>query len=979
MWCPDPLLESLKQYGYNIIRLPRSGIRPLQILTRTGTDLDRLGDLTTIMLTGPVVPAMSQEVATNIAGGIARTGSIDAKLGIPILSNAIAAMGGSRIGLEARYEGAKSVTFEFLEVKEEAIEVARLDQYLAQAKPNPKNRQITKLLTADAVYVITSVLKSSKLNIAAKSSRNQALKLDAGELAKLVGADGKVNVSAVDSSSSTIQYAGAVELAFGFQAVQLQFVDGKYDGFQRLRPEAAAMRGIGPDDRAAAPAEQPAPKAPDCVMIGGADAPFVTIRDARGDRATAHAQTRRALLIGIDRYPKLDERFQLNGCVRDVEVMAGTLEETFGFAKKNIRILKETEDTTRDAILTALDDLVRQTEAEDVVLLQYSGHGSQVRDREGDEPDGWDETIVPSDSGRGKDPCRDITDDEIYARLLPLSVKTANITLLFDSCHSGTITRDAFGSRGRRLDPDPRPASELPPVSIPAGVILALKAAHKTRDLGPSGLFPLAGSYVLIAGCRDEETSFEHTVYSDAKPVTHGALTYFFHQALLSAQPGATYRDIFDLASTRVTACYSAQHPQLEGAADRVVFGATMQTPEHFVAVKPANSKSVTLAAGAAHGLTVGSIWAIYPPGTRRADPKRVLVRATIDRVDATTSVAMIKSKQAPTIPAGARATEEEHDFGGLRLVVELVDQTGDSSAVRDIRARLDDSKLLRVADKEAGVRVYLLPAGNAKDRRGVVPTLGKLTAATWAIVGGDGQVLTPTGTIGQEDSHARLVSNLETIARYRNARDIVNSDRGNVLQGKVDLILLRKNAQGDWVPARPNRDNQVVFIAGEQMGIRIINRHTEPIYPTVLDLGLTFQIAQIYPTANSQPALGAGIPFDYGTRSGEEMDLIVPDEYTLESGVETFKLFATCEPADFRLLEQSAVRALRGKDGKSRSPLESLMDQALGNTRDAKKRTLPSTSAWTTVERSMILMAKAPKQAAPKAKKKARPLARPK
>jgi len=62
----------LKQYGYNIIRLPRSGIRPLHILTRTETDLYRLGDLTTIMLARPVVPEMNEQVATSIAGGIAR-------------------------------------------------------------------------------------------------------------------------------------------------------------------------------------------------------------------------------------------------------------------------------------------------------------------------------------------------------------------------------------------------------------------------------------------------------------------------------------------------------------------------------------------------------------------------------------------------------------------------------------------------------------------------------------------------------------------------------------------------------------------------------------------------------------------------------------------------------------------------------------------------------------------------------------------
>ena len=55
MWCSDPFLSVLKQYGYNVVRLPRTGIKPLQILMRAGSDLDRLGDLTTIMLPGPAI------------------------------------------------------------------------------------------------------------------------------------------------------------------------------------------------------------------------------------------------------------------------------------------------------------------------------------------------------------------------------------------------------------------------------------------------------------------------------------------------------------------------------------------------------------------------------------------------------------------------------------------------------------------------------------------------------------------------------------------------------------------------------------------------------------------------------------------------------------------------------------------------------------------------------------------------------------
>ena len=91
---------------------------------------------------------------------------------------------------------------------------------------------------------------------------------------------------------------------------------------------------------------------------------------------------------------------QLKGCVADVELMADTLVNRFGFPAANVRKLINSQ-AKRDAILAALDKLVAETQSEDAVVIQYSGHGSRVPDREGDEPSGWDSTIVPSDSGRG--------------------------------------------------------------------------------------------------------------------------------------------------------------------------------------------------------------------------------------------------------------------------------------------------------------------------------------------------------------------------------------------------------------------------------------------------------------------------------------------------------------------------------------------------------------------------------------------------
>lgn len=48
----DPLITSLKSFGYCIVRLPKADIKPLQILAKQGNNLEGLGDLTTLLVAG---------------------------------------------------------------------------------------------------------------------------------------------------------------------------------------------------------------------------------------------------------------------------------------------------------------------------------------------------------------------------------------------------------------------------------------------------------------------------------------------------------------------------------------------------------------------------------------------------------------------------------------------------------------------------------------------------------------------------------------------------------------------------------------------------------------------------------------------------------------------------------------------------------------------------------------------------------------
>src|SRR4051812_42102491 len=103
---------------------------------------------------------------------------------------------------------------------------------------------------------------------------------------------------------------------------------------------------------------------------------------------------KRAVLIGINTYTFFNN---LEGCENDARSFAELLRNQFGFESTQLLL---NADATRDNILGAFNQLVSDTQTDDVALVYYAGHGSQMRDREGDEPSGFDSTLIPVDSAR---------------------------------------------------------------------------------------------------------------------------------------------------------------------------------------------------------------------------------------------------------------------------------------------------------------------------------------------------------------------------------------------------------------------------------------------------------------------------------------------------------------------------------------------------------------------------------------------------
>ena len=199
--------------------------------------------------------------------------------------------------------------------------------------------------------------------------------------------------------------------------------------------------------------------------------------------------TKRALLIGIDAYPNV---LPLDGCVNDARLMQSVLVEHFGFPADHITLLANGQ-ATRDGILSAFDALVSATGADDIVVVHYSGHGSQMADREGDEPSGFDSTIVPFDAARPGD-VPDITDDEINLRIEALARKDA----VYDVDLRRLSFRDGHARRLRPARPIDRSRYEA--CVGPAGLTDSARATPAVAGRG-SQRMDAAGRQVR-AHCR---------------------------------------------------------------------------------------------------------------------------------------------------------------------------------------------------------------------------------------------------------------------------------------------------------------------------------------------------------------------------------------------------------------------------------------------------------------------------------------------
>jgi hypothetical protein len=269
--------------------------------------------------------------------------------------------------------------------------------------------------------------------------------------------------------------------------------------------------------------QQRAPQLPNQVRSFG----FMVQRPLRQPPASTQNKrkdenliSKKALLVGSN-YP--GTQYPLQGCLNDVNFMRDKLNS---LTYSQITLLTDGAQAkpTKGNVINSFINLLVTSQPGDTLFFGYSGHGSYVRDRNGDERDKRDEVVVCSDMNY-------ITDDE-FKQILNQSMKPkTRLFCVMDACHSGSL----LDLKYQWLD-----SSNMDQLTI-----------NKKQPETP-------GQVILISGCMDSQTSSDAYINKTFR----GAMLWSFLQ-VINANPKISFKDLITNMRNVLKANKFSQVPQL--------------------------------------------------------------------------------------------------------------------------------------------------------------------------------------------------------------------------------------------------------------------------------------------------------------------------------------------------------------------------------------------------------------------------------
>jgi metacaspase-1 len=341
-------------------------------------------------------------------------------------------------------------------------------------------------------------------------------------------------------------------------------------------------------------------------------------------------------------------------------------------------VVLENQKATKAAVVKSFRDFIGQCNKGDKVILHFSGHGIQLTDLDGDEADGYDESLVCYDSPKIKidssyDGSKHLLDDEWNVLVTDLRTKlgiSGHVLAVIDACHSGTISRGNPTVKVR--------GGELPIVLRRKKVSNPKSKANETsgfseRTTGIGGL----AKYVCLGGSPSHKENHEINIYdpkTGAVKQSYGSLTYGVSKAFQKLRPQTTYRQFYANALFSEKSQDDYHQPILEGDIETLFFGGDYRGTKPYYEVKEVDSEELTLGSGSFSGLYPESKVAVCQVGTEYPTAQNTLATGIITKTNETESVVKLNKALGQFKPGQIVVFVTEESTAHLSLKVFLGD-----------------------------------------------------------------------------------------------------------------------------------------------------------------------------------------------------------------------------------------------------------------------------------------------------------------
>ena len=446
-----------------------------------------------------------------------------------------------------------------------------------------------------------------------------------------------------------------------------------------------------------------------------------------------------ALLIGCTQYDNPQIR-DLKGPANDIVLMHDLLAARFGFAPQDITVLAEGRGPmfrpTRKNIERAFRELEQKVRAiaesgmEARVVIYFSGHGTRQPDGDQDEPDGWDEVLLPADAGtwdsEGKHLLNAIVDDELGKWTRAIANAPSHLWVIIDACHSGTALRGNANEAGGETDVGEvarfitsRSLGIPEKLERPKGN----KARRREREATNDRL-------VVFYAALPNEKAVERIPYGSRDKKKYGLFTHTMCRVLSESHQALSYDELV----TRVRSRYrdwrrKKPNPYAAGLLKQntILLDHRAKVPI-TIQRDSTDDRRITIDAGLLRGVTPGSILAVYSPGTQGSGDALIgHVKVTDARpFQSVVQPERFDGRKAPQwheLKDGALCQLKEVDWGTLQITVGF-----DNRAVRA------EPQALTKDQKAAIERVAKVARELTKDGRLPLRIVDSWRGADWVV-----------------------------------------------------------------------------------------------------------------------------------------------------------------------------------------------------------------------------------------------------